>query len=109
MPTLKELLNAFGKASARNTLPRVPVNTIDYNVPISQTEYSLTASEDGWLSIYTYGGTLDVYAGTAVAIGHSKLNFCGMMLPVIKGQTITMDQTNNTHIIVRVFRAIGTA
>ena len=109
MATIKQILNAFGKASARNALPRVPVNHIEYNVPLSQVAYSLTASEDGWLSIYTYSGTLDVYAGTATAIGHSSLDFCGMILPVIKGQTISLDQSKNTQIKVRLYRAIGTA
>ena len=93
----------------RQAMPKVPVSVISYDVPTSQNTHSLTASEDGWLSIYTYGGVLDVYASTGISIGHSSMDYCGMMLPVIKGQTITMICANNTKMFVRLYKAIGTA
>lgn len=89
MPTLKELLDAYGKASARNAFPSssgaIAISFVDgsYN-------NSYTAPTDGYLVGGLYdGGVIQLratilqgaYTGTAV-------NFAYCFVPLRKGETV---------------------
>lgn len=96
----KEYIAKLGKPKVSST------STVTYEVALAGGEMNLTMSDDGWLSIYLYKGSLDVFASTAPATGWSTLDRMGAVIPVVKGQTLGISfGANMTRALVRLYRS----
>ena len=88
MPSLKQILNAFGKASARNAFPSTG-SRIKYSVTAGNYD-QFTAPQDGYFCIDIYdGGRGQIFSEVpSSAFEESGNNATKIHAPVKKGQVV---------------------